>query len=114
MATKPGTNLIEMERSGSEAILSLAKACTSLHLLPDASESRKAVFSVRCLRELSLMGSYGEPLKKERTRKRSQAGKKRGERASFKETPRMRSRRRGSSEKDLPPNCLIVVQIAAL
>ena len=60
------------------------------------------------------MGSYGDSLRCASTRNRSQAGKRRGALASLREAPLTISRRRGSSENDLPPSCLMVVPIAAL
>ena len=58
------------------------------------------------------MGSYGERRKEAKTRKRSQAGKTRGDRALCCSTALATSCKSGSSEKDGPPNCRRVVEVA--
>ena len=59
LARKSGRNCRDMELSGSNAtsLGSPLSACTSLHLLLEARETRKAVLRVRCFREDCVSGS---------------------------------------------------------
>ena len=89
------------------------RACTSLHLRPEARATWKAVLRIRNFSEISRMGLYGARHRAERTRKRSQDGVRLGFLAYLMDTERTRSRKRGSSDRDGPPSWRRVVQMAA-
>ena len=115
-ARNSGRKRREKEPSGSLATSweRPLKAWTSLQRLPEARATRKAVFQVRCFNEQERRGSKGACLREESTKNKSQAGDRRGDRASRIAAARNTSLRRGSSLKDGLPSWRIVVQTAAL
>ena len=91
LAKNPGINLRETEPSVSQAKEWKCKACTSLHLRPDAREMRNTVLNVSLSKAQLRIGSYGSDLRISKTSLRSHAGKSLGERASWRETPLTKS-----------------------